>query len=83
MSVRKNITLSDELAEYFEKKSRETGISQSALMVMAISEYLDQKKAMESLSDILNQMKKLENMNKQWYNVSKETNVSRETNKTI
>lgn len=64
MSVRKNITLSDDLAEYFEKKSRETGISQSALMVMAISEYLDQKKAMNSLNDILNQMKKLENKEK-------------------
>ena len=64
MSVRKNITLSDELAEYFEKKSRETGISQSALMVMAISEYLDQKKAMESLGDILEQLKKIENAKK-------------------
>lgn len=62
MSVRKNITLSDELADYFEKKSKETGISQSALMVMAISEYLDQKRALESLGDILAQMKKLENM---------------------
>lgn len=64
MSVRKNITLSDELAEYFEKKSRDTGISQSALMVMAISEYLDQKKAMESLGDILAQLKKIENAKK-------------------
>lgn len=64
MSVRKNITLSDELAEYFEKKSKETGISQSALMVMAISEYLDQKKAMESLGDIVAQLKKIENAKK-------------------
>lgn len=64
MTVRKNITISDELAEYFEEKSKATGISQSALMVMAMTEYLDQKKAMDSLKDILEQIKKLEDVKK-------------------
>lgn len=44
MSVRKNITIPDEMAEYFEKKSKSTGVSQASLMVLAIAEYLDQKK---------------------------------------
>lgn len=64
MSVRKNITISDEVAEYFEKKSKETGVSQSALMALAISEYLDQKKALESVSSMIEEMKKLQNIQK-------------------
>lgn len=64
MTVRKNISISEELAQYFEEKSKATGISQSALMVMAMTEYLEQKKAMNSLSDILEQIKKLEKLKK-------------------
>lgn len=59
---RVNINISDEMKKYFEQKSKETGIAQSALMVMAISEYLDQKKMINSIEPMLNQMKFLEGM---------------------
>lgn len=59
---RVNINISDEMKKYFEQKSKETGIAQSALMVMAISEYLDQKKMINSIEPMLNQMKFLESM---------------------
>lgn len=59
---RVNINISEEMKKYFEEKSKETGISQSALMVMAISEYLDQKKMLNSLEPILKQLKLLERM---------------------
>lgn len=57
---RVNINISEEMKKYFEEKSKETGIAQSALMVMAISEYLDQKKMLSSLEPMLEQLKLLE-----------------------
>lgn len=59
-----NINVSDEMKQYFEQKSKETGVSQSALMVMAMSEYLDQKKAMNSMNTLLEELKKNENSKK-------------------
>lgn len=60
-----NINVSDEMKQYFEQKSKETGVSQSALMVMAMSEYLDQKKAMNSMNILLEELKKNENSKKE------------------
>lgn len=57
-----NINVSDEMKQYFEQKSKETGVSQSALMVMAMSEYLDQKKAMNSMNILLEEIKKKESI---------------------
>lgn len=57
---RVNINISEEMKRYFEEKSKETGIAQSALMVMAISEYLDQKKMLNSLGPMIEQLKLLE-----------------------
>lgn len=59
---RVNINISDEMKDYFEKKSKETGVPQSALMVMAISEYLDQKKMINSIEPMLRQMELLQNI---------------------
>jgi hypothetical protein len=58
---RVNINISDEMKLYFELKSKETGVSQSALMVMAIYEYLDQKKAINTLNLLADKMQTLEN----------------------
>lgn len=58
---RVNINISDEMKQYFEHKSRETGASQSALMVMAIYEYLDQKKAINTLNLLADKMQTIEN----------------------
>lgn len=58
---RVNINISDEMKLYFEQKSKETGVSQSALMVMAIYEYLDQKKAINTLNLLADKMQTMEN----------------------
>lgn len=60
MSVRVNITISDELKKYYEAWSEKTGISQSALMSLSMYEYVDQKKALNSLGPIMEQIKLLE-----------------------
>lgn len=60
MSARVNITISDELKKYFEEWSEKTGIPQSSLMALAMSEYVDQKKAINAFIPMAEQMKKLE-----------------------
>ena len=59
---RVNINISDELKEYFEKKSLESGASQSSLMALYLSEYVDQKKAMESMIELSEVLKRNPNM---------------------
>lgn len=59
---RVNITISDELKSYFEELSNETGASQSALMCIALKEYVEQKKALSNMSNILDQMKQFEKL---------------------
>ncbi|MEG0553867.1 MAG: hypothetical protein RR533_10160 [Carnobacterium sp.] len=49
---RVNIKISDELKEYFEQKSLDSGASQSSLMALYLAEYVDQKKAMESMVEL-------------------------------
>lgn len=51
-TVRKNITMSEELADYFEMKAKELGISQSAMMVVALSDYVKQDKTIEIMSNM-------------------------------
>ena len=63
MSVRVNITISDDLKKYFEDWSKTSGVPQSALMSLAMSEYIDQKKAINSLGPIMEQIKLLEAKN--------------------
>lgn len=57
---RVNINISDELKVYFEDLSKETGASQSALMAIAIKEYVEQKKLMSQIPLMLEQMKFLQ-----------------------
>lgn len=46
-TVRVNIRVSEKIKSYFESKSRETGVAQSALMALALDEYIDQKIMLE------------------------------------
>ena len=55
--VRKNINMSKALASYYEEKAKELGVSQSALMVIALSEYMKQAQAMQK--DMLDYLKVL------------------------
>lgn len=45
--VRINIRVSEKIKSYFESKSKETGVAQSALIALALEEYIDQKIMLE------------------------------------
>lgn len=60
--VRKNIRMSPEVAEWFEVKARELGVSQSNLMVMALGEYIKQDKTIRMMSNLQEIIEKLENV---------------------
>ena len=60
--VRKNIRMSQEVAEWYEKRAKELGVSQSNLMVMALSEYIKQDKTISMISNLKEIMEKLENV---------------------
>lgn len=53
--VRKNIQMSEQVAQWYEKKSKDMGVSQSALMTIALQQFIDQDRAM-SLMDNMKQM---------------------------
>lgn len=59
---RVNVNISDELKAYFEDLSKETGASQSALMAIAIKEYVEQKRMMSQIPLMLEQLKIVEGM---------------------
>lgn len=46
-TVRVGFRVSEKVKSYFEAKSRDTGVSQSALMALALEEYIDQKIMLE------------------------------------
>lgn len=46
-TIRVNIRVSQKVKSYFESKSNETGVAQSALMALALEEYIDQKVMLE------------------------------------
>ena len=58
--VRKNIRMSPEVAKWYEEKSKELGVSQSNLMVMALSEYIKQDKTIKMMSNLQEIIDKLE-----------------------
>lgn len=42
-TYRVNVRVSQKIKNYFEAKSKETGVAQSSLMALALDEYIDQK----------------------------------------
>lgn len=46
-TIRVNIRISQKLKAYFENRSLETGVAQSALMALALEEYICQKQVIE------------------------------------
>lgn len=61
--IRKNIQMSEEVAKWYEERSKEIGVSQSALMTIALKKYMDQDKAMYVMSKfekMLNDVKKIQ-----------------------
>lgn len=54
---RVNINISDELKEYFEKRAKETGATQSSLMSICLAEYVDMKKSMSNINHVAEMLK--------------------------
>lgn len=61
-TVRVNIKISRAIKTWFENKSEETGINQSALMAMALSEYIDQKEGMKLMDNMTAFMSKIDDI---------------------
>lgn len=54
--ARKNMYMSQAVATWYEEEAERLGVSQSALMTMVLSNYIDQKKSMdmgETLKELL------------------------------
>lgn len=60
MAVRKNIKISEETAKWYEDKAKEIGTTQSALMSIALVEYIKQDNALKTMSNIMIEMKRLQ-----------------------
>jgi hypothetical protein len=60
MKVRKNLTMSNEIASWYEEKAKKLGISQSNMMVMALADYIKQEKALDMMSKLEEMIKQLE-----------------------
>lgn len=58
--VRKNIRMSSEVADWYEKRAKELGVSQSNLMIMALAEYIKQDKTIRTMSNLEKMLEKLE-----------------------
>ncbi|NMA93016.1 MAG: hypothetical protein GX973_07875 [Firmicutes bacterium] len=63
--VRKNIRMSPEVAKYYEEKAEAMGVSQSALMVVALTDYIKQEKTISMMSNVETMLKQLEKENPQ------------------
>lgn len=49
--IRKNIRMSETVANWYEEKAVELGVSQTNLMVMALADYIKQDKAVNMMSN--------------------------------
>lgn len=61
-TIRKNVTMSKNLSNWLEQRAEELGISQSALIVLAIADYIKQDKAMDMMSNSGSILKQLEEL---------------------
>lgn len=60
-SIKVNIRISREIKKFYEDFSKEVGAPQSALMALALKEYMDQKNAMRDLPLLLNRLNQMQN----------------------
>jgi len=64
--IRVNIRVSEKIKSYFENKSKETGVAQSALMALALEDYIDQKTMIDFTKkvNLIEKSKKLNDIEK-------------------
>lgn len=60
--MRVNISVSDKINDYFESKAKELGVSKSAMMCMALNEYIDQKEGIVSLQRAMSELEAMKNI---------------------
>lgn len=59
-SIKVNIRISREVKKFYEDFSKEVGAPQSALMALALKEYMDQKTVLRELPLLLNKVNEIE-----------------------
>lgn len=59
-TIRKNINVSIKLDEWYRKEAKEMGVSQSALMAMAMSKYIEDKENMIAIATMIEMEKQKE-----------------------
>lgn len=57
---RVNIRITEEVHEYFKDKSIKTGVSMSALMYLALEEYMNQRNIINTIPDMMKKAKTIE-----------------------
>lgn len=60
--MRVNISVSDKINDYFEAKAKELGVSKSAMMCIALNEYIDQKECIIGLQQAMEQLEAMKNI---------------------
>lgn len=63
--ARKGLRMSPDLAKWYEEKALELGITQNALMVMALNEFVKQENALLMVNEIKSLMKNLKEVEKE------------------
>ena len=63
--VRVNIRISSETKNFFEELSKEVGAPQSSLMAMALKEYIDQKRTIKMLPELMEQYEEMRKLLKE------------------
>lgn len=63
--VSKHIRMSPKIAKWYEERADDIGISQTNLMVMALSEYVKEDTAIDVMANMQELMKQLENLKDQ------------------
>ena len=63
--ISKHVRMSQEVAEWYENRSKEIGITQTNLMVMALSEYIKQEKTIDVMANMQELMNRLETLKDQ------------------
>lgn len=63
-TMRMTVTLPDQLGERINEYKEQTGVPKGTLIQMAVTQYLDGQKMIESMPDFIQEMKKLVEENK-------------------
>ena len=60
--MRKTMNIPDRMHDWYENKANELNIPTSAIMIMALNEYMKQDDAIKTMPNIIDEMKKLQDM---------------------